>query len=285
MDPQRQLLVMMQSTLHGKDAIAFDTVQTHAACLAAVRASGLALEYILEPSAATCLAAVEQTWRALRFVPPARQEPDVVRAALLQSGLALQHAAAQPPAELCLLAVERSGGVALRWVATQSRAVALAAVRAWGGALEFARGEDALCAAVCLAAVRGEGAALRFVPRELQTPEVCLAAVAQDGLALRFVVQAAPAAARAAEIVVAAVEQNPLALKYARAQSAELAARAVAADWRALEFAREQTPALCAAALAQSGLALKHVRCPTREMAEAAVAQTPDARQYARGLL
>jgi hypothetical protein len=70
-----------------------------------VRLDGMALEHVRAPSAAVALAAVEQNWRALRFVHASMQSPDVLRAALEQSGLALQHAAAQPAHALCLLPV------------------------------------------------------------------------------------------------------------------------------------------------------------------------------------
>jgi hypothetical protein len=111
-------------------------------------------DYLLQ-NPETCLTAVQQNAKALKYVKKQNQE-------------------------ICFAAV-RQDGCALRFVENQNRELCLAAVQQDSDALEFVKKQDR---GLCLAAVRQEGCALRFV--ENQNRELCLAAVRQNGYALEF---------------------------------------------------------------------------------------------------
>lgn len=144
-------------------------------------------------------------------------EPSIVQAAVMEHGLALEHAALclRSDREVVLPAVQQEG-LALQYASKSMRAdheIVLAAVQQQPLALEFASKGLRDDPAIAIAAVQIEGCALEFASARLRGDRgVVLAAVCQNGLALEW---AQESLRSDCEVVLAAVEQDGLAVQFA----------------------------------------------------------------------
>lgn len=129
------------------------------------------------------LLAVNRSWRVIEKLPePWKSSPQIILAALTQSGLALKHAGKFQ----------------------EEREIILAAVKKDGAALEFA-GKFQEDREIVLAAVKKDGAALQYAKKYQDDPDIVYAAVKKFARALRF---AGPETRKNKKIVLEAVNRD-----------------------------------------------------------------------------
>jgi hypothetical protein len=140
--------------------------------VAIVKSNGLQLQYITNPSAAVCRAAVSQNGMALQFVPVVHQICELTHRALQQNGLALQYVNPQ------LMSND---------LITQS--LHLTAVRQNGMALQYVKAaaysDNCIPEIVYLTALKQNGRMLYLIPRP--TDAMYLTAVKQCPRIFRFI--------------------------------------------------------------------------------------------------
>jgi hypothetical protein len=136
------------------------------------------------------MAAVMENGLSLKFAPAFRTDREVVRAAVLQNGLAIAYTTRTIGAEreLFLEAVTQNG-IALGYATPELRSddeVVMTALSTNGYALKYLPVE-LVNHERALAAVTQNGLALDYVPRDIIDHEIALAAIEENGNALKFV--------------------------------------------------------------------------------------------------
>lgn len=133
-------------------------------------------------------------------------------------------------------------------------------------------------------------------PKKEQEECSDLVKVSRDGLELQYITN------QTYELCVAAVNNNPDALKYAKIKTEEFYCEVVAFNSkillqiekqsdkiclasltrgvRALEYMREQNPLICLIAISQCATALKYIRKPTQQMIDIALLKEPDSYMF-----
>ncbi len=126
-----------------------------------------------------------------------------------------------------------------------------------------------------MAMVMIDGLDLKLIKVKDRTPEICLAAVKQNPLALKYIKHN-----QTLEICTIAVKKDPSLFRFAKVQSEELCIFAVTEGYDMLKYVKEQTPEICLAAVKKHGWSLKYVKEETPEICLAAVKSNGLALQF-----
>lgn len=108
------------------------------------------------------------------------------------------------------------------------------------------------------------------------TAELCELAVNNNGWALQYV----PPELRTSRIIIRAIQQQPLAIRYVHNQTPGLCRYTIRLNGKALQYVKEQTEELCLAAVQQDGFALEYVKNKTLDVCVAAVHKDHGAIQF-----
>ena len=132
--------------------------QTEAICLAAMKQSGLNLQYVQNQTKTICLEAIKNNGYAIQFSK--FQTKEMCLMAVKQDGLTIKYVKRKTP-ELCLEAV-KSNGMALQFINKQTEELCLEAVKECGIAVSFAKFQTKK---VCLEAVKQTEFALKYLSK------------------------------------------------------------------------------------------------------------------------
>lgn len=215
-----------RSASRGASASRFGAKKNSAdADLRAVRADGMALEYIKNQTPEMCIAAVKQNPMALKFVK--EQTYEICKAAIRRIAY---NTAKELDVDMDFVTVKRDGKSMNAVKFTSGNFVTIKCLPR-GKTAEFV--ETAMKNHMIDARLN-ECEAFRFVKDK--TPELCLAAVKANGCALKYIKNQTP------ELCLAAVKANDCALKYVKNQTPELCLTAIRQNKLALCFVKIDSP-------------------------------------------
>ena len=258
-------------------SISLDNIKcpTEDACLAAVFANGLNIEYVENPTEEMCLTAVKQCSKSIKYIK--NPSKNVCLLAVKMSPNNIKYIE-NPTEEMCSIAVNSDPKLIkhvnnidnetalkvlkynhklFRYIENPTEEMCSIAVNMYPGSIKYVKNQTE---EMCLTAVKGDGANIKYIKNP--TEEMCLTAVKGDGANIKYIKNPTE------EMCLMAIKKNGFNIQYIENPTEEMCLIAVKSYPGSIKYIENQTEEMCLIALQQDSDIFNYIKDQTQKIVD-----------------